>query len=55
MTGTTAEGDIMPEEEIDANLALLVKVLNNLLCVTTICCCGGHPGERDHGKWPEGT
>jgi hypothetical protein len=45
----------MPQEEIDANLVPLVKVLNSLPCVTTVCCCGGHPGERNHGKWPEGT
>ena len=36
----------MPEEEIDTNLAPLVKVLNNLPCVTIICCCGGHLGEH---------
>jgi hypothetical protein len=55
MTHTTAEGDAVPEEEIDANLVPLVKVLNSLPCVTTVCCCGGHPGERDREKWPEGT
>jgi hypothetical protein len=55
MTRTTTEDDAVPEEEIDANLVPLVKVLNSLPCVTTVCCCGGHPGERDHGKWPEGT
>lgn len=55
MTRTIAEGDAVPEEEIDANLVPLVKVLNSLQCVSAVCFCGGHPGERDHGKWPEGT
>jgi tRNA(Phe) wybutosine-synthesizing methylase Tyw3 len=50
MIRTTAEGDAVPEENIDANLVPLVKVLNSLPCVTTVCCCGGHAGECDHGK-----
>lgn len=42
-------------DEIDANIAPLVSVLNSFQGVSTVGSCGGHKEPLSGGQWAEGT